>query len=85
MMRHGAVTTVEQRQAAYRAIPPDALIDLADFCRASETCFHEDPRVHAAMEGRREVWLRIQDHIHLTHDQLIALRYGRPLHGVGTA
>jgi hypothetical protein len=62
--RSGRVTTFEQRQEAYRAIPVEALLDLAEFCRANESCFHEDPRMHAALEGRREVWLRIQEHIH---------------------
>lgn len=75
--RTGIEVTLEQRQAAYQAIPPDALIDLAEFCRANESCFHEDPRIHAALEGRREVWLRIQEHIHLTPAQLMALRHGQ--------
>ncbi len=79
LTRTGLDVTIEQRQAAYQAIPPDVLIDLAEFCRANETCFHQDPRVHAALEGRREVWLRIQEHIHLTPAQLVALRQGRPL------
>jgi hypothetical protein len=46
------------------------LKDLADFCRADKTCFHEDPRVHAVLEGRREVWLRIQKYLNLTPDEL---------------
>lgn len=49
------------------------LLDLAIFCRANETCFHADPRRHAVAEGRREVWLRIQQHMNLGDDQLIAL------------
>ncbi|ARS27619.1 Bbp19 family protein [Sphingomonas sp. KC8] len=36
------------------------LADIARFCRADETCFDADPRTHALLEGRREVWLRIQ-------------------------
>lgn len=51
------------------------LIDLAKFCRANATCFDADPRVNAALEGRREVWLRIQQHLNLTPEQLVAL-YG---------
>lgn len=50
-----------------------ALADLAVFCRAAETCFHADPRLHAVLEGRREVWLRIQEHLHLTPEQLYGL------------
>ncbi len=80
LTRTGRVTTLEQRTAAYRAIPIDVLLDLSEFCRANESCFHENERLHALAEGRREVWLRIQEHIHLTPAQLAALRQGRPLH-----
>lgn len=52
------------------------LIDLAKFCRANEPTFHPDPRVHAALEGRREVWLRIEHHLKLDPDQLWKV-YGR--------
>lgn len=57
----------------------DVLRDLARFCRASETCFHEDPRIHAVLEGRREVWLRIQQHLHLSSEELIAILGGRTI------
>lgn len=52
--------------------PHGALVleDLAKFCRAHETTFHADPRIHAVLEGRREVWLRIQQHLNLSDDQL---------------
>lgn len=46
------------------------LRDLAKFCHANESAFHTDPRVHAVIEGRREVWLRIQKYLKLTPDQL---------------
>lgn len=55
----------------------DVLADLAKFCRADDTCFHEDPRLHAVLEGRREVWLRIQKHLNLTQEQLYAIYTGR--------
>lgn len=42
------------------------LADLRKFCRADESCFDADPRKHAILEGRREVWLRIQQHLRLT-------------------
>ena len=48
----------------------EVLEDLKRFCRAESSCFHEDPRMHAVLEGRREVWLRIQDHLNLTSEQL---------------
>lgn len=57
-----------------------ALEDLAKFCRANESTFHPDPRVHAVLEGRREVWLRIQQHINLPPEELHRLYApGQPL------
>jgi len=50
--------------------------DLAKFCRAYETTFNPDPRIHGVLEGRREVWLRIQSHINLSEEQLWTL-YGK--------
>lgn len=57
----------------------DILIDLAKFCRAGETCFHPDPRLHAVAEGRREVWLRIQNHLHLSSEQLYQIYSGNQI------
>lgn len=48
--------------------------DLARFCRASESCVV--PGNHDAsliLEGRREVWLRIQNHLHLSPSELVRL------------
>jgi hypothetical protein len=50
------------------------LEDLAKFCRAHETSFHPDPRVHAQLEGRREVWLRIEEFLHLSPEEIVKLR-----------
>jgi hypothetical protein len=66
---------LQQRQLAYRLVfgsesGRQVLADLAKFCRAHRSTFHTDPRVHAALEGRREVWLRIQDHLQLTDDEI---------------
>lgn len=52
------------------AFGEEVLNDLAKFCRATETTFHPDPRVHAVIEGRREVWLRIQQHLNLSDDDI---------------
>lgn len=49
------------------------LEDIAKFCRANESTFDTDPRIHALMEGRKEVWLRIQEHLQLTSPKLWAL------------
>lgn len=48
----------------------EVLRDLAKFCRAHESTFNADPRVHAVLEGRREVWLRIIEQLQLTDDEL---------------
>ena len=63
------------RQTAYRAVfqgpMSDAVLaDLAKFCRASDSTFHPDPRVAAQLDGRREVFLRIQQHLKLSSDDL---------------
>lgn len=50
-----------------------ALADLADFCRANSSTFHPDPHIAARLDGRREVWLRIQQHLNLSPDQLMEL------------
>lgn len=59
--------------------PPgqEVLKDLARFCRMHESTFHADPRVHAMLEGRREVILRICAHLHMKPDQLWAHYSGR--------
>lgn len=73
------------RGQAYRAcFPKDGpmarvvLCDLAKFCRAHESTYHPDARVHAELEGRREVWLRIVNHLHLTTDELVDLYAKQP-------
>ena len=53
----------------------DVLADLAKFCRAHDTTAHPDTHMAARLDGRREVWLRIQNHLRLTDDQLWLL-YG---------
>lgn len=52
------------------------LQDLAKFCRAYESTFHSDPRAHAVLEGRREVWLRICHHLKMSQDEFWE-KYGR--------
>lgn len=57
------------------------LADLATFCRADETCVVPGDRDRTyVLEGRREVYLRIQDHLRLTTEQL-AEKYTRPAKG----
>jgi hypothetical protein len=51
------------------------LDDLATFCRAHASTFHLNAAAANRLDGRREVWLRIQQHLRLTDDQLWQL-YG---------
>ena len=53
------------------------LEDLARFCRANETTFAADVRASAVLEGRREVWLRIQNYLNLTVDELYDIHHIR--------
>lgn len=52
------------------------LADLGRFCRAEEPCWSEDQRHHARLEGRREVWLRIQAELKLPVEELLQRRVG---------
>lgn len=51
------------------------LEDLSKFCRENRTTFDPDPRIHAVLEGRREVLLRIQTHLKLSPQELLEV-YG---------
>ena len=80
----GNRSVVRGARAAYKSALREnyagqaVLIDLAKFCRANETTFHptQGARVQAILEGRRQVWLRITQHLHLTHEELFALYNG---------
>lgn len=70
-----------QRQTAYRLVfagPSGDIVlkDLAKFCRAGRSTFHADPYAAARLDGRRECWLRIQNHLHLSQEQLWHLQSG---------
>ena len=76
-MSEHAKAFLEQRRLAYlRTFNPDdadnqaVLKDLAVFCRADESTFHPDARVAAQLDGRREVYLRIMQHVTLSEEQL---------------
>ncbi len=49
------------------------LKDLATFCRAHSSTFHKDQRIHAMLEGRREVWLKIQEYLELDMEEIYSL------------
>lgn len=68
-----ALDLLRSKGSAYRRIPDEVLFDLAKFCRAHETCYNADPRIHAVLEGRREVWLRIQKFSRLSPERLLEI------------
>lgn len=43
----------------------DVLADLAKFCRGNQTTYHSDQRMNDVLQGRREVFLRICEHLDL--------------------
>tara|TARA_R110000868_G_scaffold232926_2_gene486639 strand:+ start:1171 stop:1518 length:348 start_codon:yes stop_codon:yes gene_type:complete len=52
------------------------LQDLAEFCRATQSTFNPDQRLNDVLIGRHEVWLRIQNHLNLTTEELYRLHGG---------
>lgn len=57
------------------------LFDLNPFCRARESCVVPGDRDRTyVLEGRREVFLRIRDHLDLTAEELVE-RYTKPAIG----
>lgn len=70
------------RQYAYKKtfqgpLGEDVLKDLAPFCFADLTTFHGDRDKMLLAEGRRSVWLRIQNHLNLSPEALWRLTSGR--------
>ncbi len=81
---------VLKRQHAYRTVFKSALADvvledLAHFCRASESTFDPDPCISAGLAGRREVWLRIADNLHLSAEDIWGLYTGDRPHPLARA
>lgn len=66
------VMTFNRESEAVRAV----LEDFARFCRADETTFHENERIQCVLEGRREVFLRIMDHLGMKSEDLY-LKYAK--------
>lgn len=76
-----AVRLVSGRQRAYQTTfstreGKEILADLAKFCRAGKTVFDTDARVTALLQGRQEVFLRIQQHLDLPFNDLYQLLGG---------
>lgn len=74
-----AMDVIRNRKRAYQQVfiqniaSESVIADLARFCRASKSTFDPDPRVHALLEGRREVFQRIADHLNCTEDELYTI------------
>jgi hypothetical protein len=72
----------EELKTAYQIVFADGpagrrvLADMRRFCRADEPCWSEDQRHHARLEGRREVWLRIQQQMNEPVEDLMQRRLG---------
>lgn len=73
-----------RRYAYQQTFPPNGvhsatvLKDLARFCRAHESTHEANERDSLIFEGRRQVWLRLQEHLQLSPEQLWELYSGRP-------
>lgn len=66
---------LSRRRYAYQKtfqgpLAEEVLADLARFCRANKSTFNENDRAHVLAEGRREVWLRINQHLRLSEPDL---------------
>ena len=79
-----ARATLEVRQGSFRRVFKQGTpsrddrdvvnADLKNFCRGGETTFHDSERIHVLLTGRQEVYLRIEDFLNLSVDELV-LKY----------
>lgn len=61
-----------------RGVAAEAVLrDLAAFCRAHRSTAHPDPHVAARLDGRREVWLYVQERLRLDDETLWQLYQSR--------
>lgn len=78
-----ALLVMEQKKRAYQICfnspaGQEVLIDLADQCRAAESCGVPGNRdATFTLIGRHEIWLRIQNYLNLTPDMLFRLATGK--------
>lgn len=64
---------------------PAIMLDLKSFCRADETCVVPGDRDRTyVLEGRREVWLRINDYLTLSAEDLMK-KYTKQANGANDA
>lgn len=87
MMLDRLRSMIFKRRMAYRHVfaPGPAadivLADLARFCRANKSTVmispvsrQVDPLASAVAQGRQEVWLRLQAHLHLSDEVVLNLK-----------
>ena len=67
-----------KRRAAYREVfgantefVNRILTDLKRFCRMDESTFSPDQRVHAFLEGRKDVYYRMMRYLHSTEEEIL--------------
>jgi len=78
-----AIAFLWRRKRAYKLTfgslsGQEVLMDLIKFCRATTTCAVPGDHDRTLIaEGRREVFLRITEHLHLNAEELYALYDGR--------
>ena len=71
-----------RRRHAYQVtfkgpLAQEVLRDLSVFCYANASTFYANDRKQALAEGRREVWLRIANHLNMPPEELWRLYDGR--------
>ena len=67
-----------QYKLTFRSPPGRVVLkDLAKFCRAHTSVFHESQRATDVQIGRKEVWERIVHHMHMSPESLWDLYDGR--------
>lgn len=73
-----AINLITRRHLAWNRVfaGPDGRIveqQLAIFCRANTSTFDPDPIKSAYLQGRKDVWLLMQNYRHLTPMQLATI------------
>lgn len=77
---HGSIFAYNKVFDRQNVFTDTVLKDLARFCRAHTSTFDKDPRLHAMLEGRREVWLRIQQYLELDMEEIYSLHKIKEFH-----
>jgi len=63
----------ERDDGAFSRAAEIVLADLRDYCRANASTWDRDARISDRLAGRRDVWLRISEHLNLTDDEILKL------------